>query len=134
MFGIETMRASDHARNHFADVSKMVRTGTRPNGAQPCSPGQRPGNGQPTYFPSPNGAKPNTRRTGRVTPRWGLENFVASLTRGDAPGYRVIAPLAREMIRPNGAKPDSPGQRPGTTPPPHQPSPSGAKPNPEAHK
>jgi len=64
--------------------------------------GQRPGNGHPTYLPSPEGAKPNNRRIGRVTPRWGLEFVRVPGTRGDAPGK--IAPhniQSPERAQPN---------------------------------
>jgi hypothetical protein len=105
------MRASDLARNHFADVGKMV--GSR------------------------------HQRSHRVTPRWGLKYSVTFLTQGVAPGYRVGAPLARKINRTkgatpvtiprtNGAKPGSPGHRPGSPATTHIPSPERAKPNPQA--
>lgn len=119
------MKAISESQNHFADISKMVGPHFRTNGAKLYSPGQRPGNEHPTYSPSPNGAKPNARRTTRVTPRWGLGYFHVPGPRGDAPGYRVDAPLARKNLRTKGAKPCSLGQRPRT---------ERAKPNTEAHK
>ena len=152
------MRASDHARNHFADVSKMVGgTGSPdhfvdvnkmvgphlcPIGAKLGSPGHHPRNGHPTYFQSPNGAKPIARHVW-VTPRWGLEYSFTALPQGGALGYRVDAPLARKIPRTKDAKPDtiprtkgakphSLGQRPRFNAPPFSPSPERAKPNTEA--
>jgi hypothetical protein len=52
----------------------------------------------------PNGAAPTSRIAG-VTPRWGLEIVGWAQTRGDAPGYRVDAPLARKNPRAHVAKP-----------------------------
>ena len=69
-----------------------------------------------------------------VTPRWGLEYFVAFQTQGDALGYRVDAPLARKNLRTKGAKPISLGQRPGNSPPSQLFSPERAKPNIEARQ
>ena len=102
-------------------------------GAKPHSPGQRPGNSPPPQLFSPNGEKPIARHVW-VTPRWGLKYFVAFRTRGDAPGYRVDAPLARKIFCTKGAKPHSLGQRPRFNAPPFIPSPERAKPNTEARQ
>ena len=99
MCGIEIKKADAANRDHFVDVSKMVQEVICPNGAKHDSPGQRPGTRFPPYFPSPNGAKPNIPRAARVTPRWGLKSFGVSDPRGEAPGYRVDAPLARKIHR-----------------------------------
>jgi hypothetical protein len=74
------------------------------------------------------------QRPHRVTPRWGLEYLIRSLSRGEAPGYRVDAPLARNSLRTKGAKLYSLGQRPGFDAPPFSPSPERAKPNTDAHQ
>ena len=58
-----------------------------PNGAKPCSLGQRPRTTPPTHSPSPNGAKPNTRRL-RVAPRWGWGWHDIRRTQGGALGSR----------------------------------------------
>ena len=49
-----------------------------------------------------------------VTPRWGLECCGVVGSQGVALGYRVDAPLARKTLRTKGAKPVSPGHRPGS--------------------
>lgn len=74
------------------------------------------------------------QRPHRVTPRWGLEYFRVPGPRGDAPGYRVDAPLARNSLRTKGAKPHSLGQRPRSNALPFIPSPERAKPNIEARQ
>ena len=150
------MIAIADTRNHFVDANKMVggvgkadrfvdankmiaphpRTkGAKPHslGQRPGSEGQRPGNAPPAYNPSPNGAKP-TRGNVWVTPRWGLIVSGWAESRGDAPGYRVNAPLARKNPRTKGAKPVSLGQRPRNSPPSHPSSPERAKPNIEARQ
>jgi hypothetical protein len=115
---------------------KKPRTkGAKPHslGQRPRSEGHRPGNAPPTGDPSPNGAKPNPR-IARVTPRWGLIVSGWAETRGNAPGYRVDAPLARKNPRTKGAKPVSLGQRPRIAPPSHLSSPERAKPNTAPHE
>lgn len=149
MCGIESMIAIAGSGNHFADISKMVGGVCHPDhfvdankmiaphprtkGAEPHSPGQRPGNAPTAGAPSPIGAQP-THGNVWVTPRWGLMVCGWSTTRGDAPGYRVNAPLARKNPRTKGAKPHSPGQRPGFAPPRQNRSPERAKPNTSSHE
>ncbi len=114
------MIAVADTRNHFTQGdalgyrvdAPLARKNPRTKGAKPHSPGQRPGITPPTGDPSPNGAKP-TRGNVWVTPRWGWEIVGRAATRGDAPGYGVDAPLARRNPCTKGAKPHSPGQRPG---------------------
>src|ERR1035437_4552794 len=85
----------------------------RANGAKPVSPWHRPGSPAITHIPSPERAKPN-HIARWVTPRWGLECCGVVGSQGVALGYRVDAPLVRKTLRTKGAKPVSPGHRPGS--------------------
>ena|ERR1035437_7334305 len=86
----------------------------------------------------------STRHHQGVSPRWGSEYYGMPISQGDAQGvalgYRVDAPLARKTLctngatlittlRTTGAKPVSPGNRPGSPAITHIPSPERAKPN-----